>query len=82
MSSRKTTVFYALLIAVASLAVGMVLASRLERAYYDNNGSPLARACSRPLPTHLHAVLYDLCDSRPALEPAGLQAGPHESLRV
>ena len=30
MSSRKTTVFYALLIAVASLAVGMVLASRLE----------------------------------------------------
>jgi serine protease Do len=30
MSSRKTTVFYALLIAVASLAVGMVLASRLD----------------------------------------------------
>jgi serine protease Do len=30
MSSRKTTLFYALLIAVASLAVGMVLASRLD----------------------------------------------------
>jgi serine protease Do len=30
MVSRKTTVFYALLIAVASLAVGMVLASRLD----------------------------------------------------
>ncbi|MGE3273557.1 MAG: Do family serine endopeptidase [Vicinamibacterales bacterium] len=30
MSSRKTTVFYALLIAVASLAVGMVIASRLD----------------------------------------------------
>ena len=30
MSSRKTTVFYALLIGVASLAVGMVLASRLD----------------------------------------------------
>jgi serine protease Do len=30
MSTRKTTVFYALLIAVASLAVGMVLASRLD----------------------------------------------------
>ena len=30
MSSRKTTLFYAVLIAVASLAVGMVLASRLE----------------------------------------------------
>ncbi len=30
MSTRKTTLFYALLIAVASLAVGMVVASRLE----------------------------------------------------
>ncbi|MBA3269713.1 MAG: trypsin-like peptidase domain-containing protein [Acidobacteria bacterium] len=30
MSSRKTTVFYGLLTAVASLAVGMVLASRLD----------------------------------------------------
>jgi len=30
MSNRKTTLFYALLIAVASLAVGMVLASRLD----------------------------------------------------
>ncbi len=30
MSSRKTTLFYAVLISVASLAVGMVLASRLD----------------------------------------------------
>src|SRR5690349_17334515 len=30
MSSRKTTVFYGILIAVASLAVGMVIASRLD----------------------------------------------------
>jgi S1-C subfamily serine protease len=30
MSSRKTTVFYGLLIGVASLAVGMVIASRLD----------------------------------------------------
>jgi serine protease Do len=30
MSTRKTTMFYALLIAVASLAVGMVIASRLD----------------------------------------------------
>ena len=30
MSTRKTTLFYAVLIAVASLAVGMVLASRLD----------------------------------------------------
>jgi serine protease Do len=30
MSTRKTTLFYALLIAIASVAVGMVIASRLE----------------------------------------------------
>jgi serine protease Do len=30
MSTRKTTLFYALLIAIASLAVGMVIASRLD----------------------------------------------------
>src|SRR6187402_3876336 len=30
MSSRKTTLFYSLLIMVASLAVGMVIASRLD----------------------------------------------------
>src|ERR1700736_1538335 len=30
MSSRKTTVFYGLLLMVASLAVGMVIASRLD----------------------------------------------------
>src|SRR5262245_13590202 len=32
MSTRKTTIFYALLIAVSSLAVGMVVASRLGLA--------------------------------------------------
>src|SRR3954469_23835169 len=32
MSTRKTTLFYALLIAVSSLAVGMVLASRFDMA--------------------------------------------------
>jgi hypothetical protein len=30
MSNRRTTLFYALLIAIASLAVGMVIASRLD----------------------------------------------------
>ena len=30
MSTRKTTFFYTVLIAVASLAVGMVIASRLD----------------------------------------------------
>ena len=32
MSSRKITLFYAVLIALASLAVGMVIASRLDLA--------------------------------------------------
>jgi serine protease Do len=32
MSNRKTTLFYALLLAIASLAVGMVIASRLDLA--------------------------------------------------
>jgi hypothetical protein len=30
MSTRKTTLFYALLIAVSSMAVGLVIASRLD----------------------------------------------------
>ena len=30
MSTRKTTVFYAALIAMASIAIGMVIASRLD----------------------------------------------------
>ena len=32
MTSRKTTLFYAVLISLASLAVGMVIASRLDLA--------------------------------------------------
>src|SRR5947207_600813 len=32
MSTRKTSAFYAILIAVASMAVGMVIASRLDLA--------------------------------------------------
>ena len=32
MSTRKTTLFYAVLLVVASLAVGMVIASRLDLA--------------------------------------------------
>jgi serine protease Do len=42
MSSRKTTLFYALLIAVASLAVGMVIASRLDL-------SPVSSAQTTPM---------------------------------
>src|SRR6266496_2336945 len=44
MSTRKTTVFYGVLIAVASLAVGMVIASRLDL-------SPESAAQSLALPS-------------------------------
>ncbi len=44
MSTRKITVFYAFLIAVASLAVGMVIASRLDL-------SPVSTAATLPVPT-------------------------------
>ncbi len=51
MSTRKTTLFYAVLIAVASLAVGMVIASRLDLTpasgaqtvnVPDSNSAPLS----------------------------------------
>jgi serine protease Do len=42
MSSRKTTLFYALLIAVASLAVGMVIASRLDLSPVSSAQSTMA----------------------------------------
>ncbi|MGE3518032.1 MAG: trypsin-like peptidase domain-containing protein [Vicinamibacterales bacterium] len=41
MSTRKTTLFYALLIAVSSLAVGMVIASRLELTPASEAGQTL-----------------------------------------
>ena len=43
MSTRKTTLFYAMLLAVASLAVGMVIASRLDL-------SPASSAQTVPAP--------------------------------
>ena len=44
MSNRKTTFFYGLLIAVASLAVGMVIASRLDLSPESSAQSlPIAR---------------------------------------
>jgi serine protease Do len=56
MSNRKTTFFYALLIAIASLAVGMVIASRLDLAPQSAaqtvgaavpfNGAPITGAIS------------------------------------
>jgi serine protease Do len=50
MSSRKITLFYAVLIAVASLAVGMVLASRLDL-------TPQSSAQSMPVPAMNSAPL-------------------------
>ncbi len=61
MSTRKTTVFYALLIAVASVAVGMVIASRLElspgsAAQTVNAGLPPAN--SAPLSGPVDAATF------------------------
>ena len=60
MSTRKTTLFYALLIAVASLAVGMVIASRLDLtptssaqtiAVPPMNSAPVTGAARRARPS-------------------------------
>ena len=56
MSTRKTTLFYAVLIAVASLAVGMVLASRLGL-------SPASSAQPMPLPPANNAPLSGPIDA-------------------
>jgi serine protease Do len=56
MSTRKTTFFYAVLIAVASLAVGMVLASRLGL-------SPESSAQSMPVPPANSAPLTGPVDA-------------------
>ena len=70
MSNRKTTFFYALLIAIASLAVGMVIASRLDLspesaaqtiAVPAANSAPLAcgaswRANSAPKPAEAPVI--------------------------
>lgn len=56
MSSRKTTLFYALLIAVASLAVGMVIASRLDL-------SPISSAQTMGVPSRNSAPLGGAVDA-------------------
>ena len=76
MSNRKTTVFYAMLIAVASLAVGMVIASRLDLsppsigAADDGRAADEQRAAHRPDRRH-HVPQY-----RQGGEPVGRQH-PH-----
>ncbi len=61
MSTRKTTLFYALLIAVASAAVGMVIASKLELAPASSAQSVLADlppANSAPLAGPVDAATF------------------------
>ncbi len=58
MSSRKTTVFYGLLIAVASLAVGMVLASRLDLSPESSAQTVAPRGNSAPLNGPVSATTF------------------------
>jgi serine protease Do len=58
MSSRKTTLFYGLLIAVASLAVGMVLASRLDLSPESSAQTVAPRGNSAPLSGPVSATTF------------------------
>jgi serine protease Do len=58
MSTRKTTLFYAMLIAVASVAVGMVIASRL-----DLSPASLAQTVSPAMPPANSAPLTGTVDA-------------------
>ena len=58
MSSRKITLFYALLIAVASLAVGMVLASRLDPAQSSAQTMAAPAMNSAPLSGPVDATTF------------------------
>jgi serine protease Do len=60
MSTRKTTVFYTVLVAVASLAVGMVIASRLELSSESSAQTLLAvpAANSAPISGSVDALTF------------------------
>jgi serine protease Do len=58
MSNRKTTFFYALLIAIASLAVGMVIASRLGLSPESAAQSVPVRGNSAPITGPLTATTF------------------------
>jgi serine protease Do len=58
MSSRKTTLFYGLLIAVASLAVGMVLSSRLDLSAESSAQTVAPRGNSAPLTGAVSATTF------------------------
>jgi serine protease Do len=68
MSSRKTTLFYGLLIAVASLAVGMVLASRLDLSPESSAQTVAPRGNSAPLSGPVSATTFR--DIAKAVSPA------------
>ena len=89
MSTRKTTLFYALLIAVASLAVGMVIASRLDLtpassaqtiAVPPMNSAPVTGALDAPdVPQHRQGGHAD--GRQHPHRDEGEGAGPHGLLR-
>ena len=89
MSTRKTTLFYALLIAVASLAVGMVIASRLDLtpassaqtiAVPPMNSAPVSGALdAADLPQHRQGA--DADGRQHPHRDEGEDAGPHRLLR-
>ncbi len=58
MSSRKTTLFYGSLIAVASLAVGMVLASRLDLSPESSAQTVAPRGNNAPLSGPVSATTF------------------------
>jgi serine protease Do len=68
MSSRKTTMFYAFLIAIASLAVGMVLASRLGLSPESSAQTIAPRGNSAPLSGPVNATTFR--DIAKAVSPA------------
>ena len=89
MSTRKTTAFYALLLVVASLFVGMVIASRLDLtpassaqtiAVPPMNSAPLTGAARRP-DVPQHRQVGDADGRQYPDRDEGEGAGPHRLLR-
>src|SRR5512134_2105384 len=68
MTNRKTTFFYALLIAIASLAVGMVISSRLGLTPSSSAQTPAPPMNSAPITGPLTATTFR--DIAKAVSPA------------
>ena len=61
MSTRKTTLFYTVLVAIASLAVGMVIASRLDLSPASSaqaRVSPIPAANTAPIDGQIDALTF------------------------